>query len=56
MLLIKDYFIKANYNARQCHFYEPKLVSESNLNRFFPREYLGKECLKRGNLNRFFLI
>ena len=56
MLLIEDYFIKANYNARQCNFYEPKLVSESNLNRFFPREYLGKECLKRGNLNRFFLM
>ena len=56
MLLIEDYFIKANYNARQCDFYEPKLVSESNLNRFFPREYLGKECLKRGNLNRFFLM
>ena len=56
MLLIEDYFIKANYNARQCDFYEPKLVSESNLNRFFPREYLRKECLKRGNLNRFFLM
>ena len=56
MLLIEDYFIKANYNARQCDFYEPKLVSESNFNRFFPREYLGKECLKRGNLNRFFLM
>ena len=56
MLLIEDYFIKANYNVKQCDFYEPKLVSESNFNRFFPREYLGKECLKRGNLNRFFLM
>ncbi len=37
-------------------FMSLKLVSESNFNRFFPREYLGKECLKRGNLNRFFLI
>ena len=56
MLLIEDYFIKANYNVKQCDFYEPKLVSESNFNRFFPREYLGKECLKRGNLNCFFLM
>ena len=56
MLLLEDYFIKANYNARQCDFYEPKLVSESNLNRFFPREYLREGCLKRGNLNRFFLM
>ena len=55
MLLIEDYFIKANYNARQCDFYEPKLVEYPNFNRFY-REYLGKECLRRGNLNRFFLM
>ncbi len=25
MLLIEDYFIKANYNVKQCDFYEPKI-------------------------------
>ena len=55
MLLIEDYFIKANYNARQCDFYEPKLVEERNFNRFY-REYHREGCLKRGNLNRFFLM
>lgn len=50
MLLIEDYFIKANYNARQYDFYEPKLAEYPNFNKFY-REYL-----KRGNLNRFFLM
>ena len=55
MLLIEDYFIKANYNVKQCDFYEPKLVEERNFNRFY-REYHREGCLKRGNLNRFFLM